>query len=80
MHILPMLSSILSHGALMNNFGVSIVDQACFPGIPGEVKQDLFCTLQLLFKEGSGTPLDPWSLVMVLPRAPWKSLVFLTLK
>lgn len=38
---------------------VHIVGQACAPGIPSEVKQDLFW-------EGSGTPLRPWSLVKVL--------------
>lgn len=52
---------------LISDFRVNTGDQVCFTAVPSEVKQDLFCMVQLLLSEGSGTPLGPWSLVMVLP-------------
>lgn len=41
---------------LMNDPGVNSVDPACFPGVPSEVKQDLFWTVQY-YSRGDQGPL-----------------------
>lgn len=71
---------------LMNDFGVNIVDLACFPDIPSEVKPDLFWTVQYFRRDrdpsGSTVFADSTAVVALnpAPTSTFEKLSFLSLK